>query len=131
MNIQSIASQPTPPIVTGLRDFCVKPEVLKSSRTDVTWLEVPKPWSSSMEGLDTCWIDIWGEKSCSLEEHFPPAVSRWEPMQSCLKAMKADPETFNAQRRAVEAEPWTLTEMRKALKWLFNCNGKIPLKTCN
>jgi len=47
-----------------------------------------------------------------------------------FEAQSKDPNTFEYVRKLVEKQPWTLTEMSKALKWIFNCTGKIPAQEC-
>ena len=117
------------------RDFCVSPEDLRESRSDGVWVKVPNKGEYRQRGIEICQVDYWGEEYCSINTRFRPANDVYgfiaPPPQSCTKARQEDPEKFDSERSVIEVHPWTLTEMRKALKWVFNCTGKIPLKTCN
>jgi hypothetical protein len=115
-------------------DFCVSPEALQENRSDKQWVQVPKKGEYRRQGIEICQIDYWGDEYCSLNTRFRPAKDVYgyiaPPSQSCTKVRQEDPEKFESERSVIEAHPWTLTEMRKALKWIFNCTGKIPVKIC-
>lgn len=113
-------------------DFCISPEDLLKNRTDDVKVVVPERGVYyGMAGIDQCWDDIWGE-TCSRQDRFRPVASQNNsPERSCAKALKEDPKTFESMRSLMEnGYNWTLTEMRKSMRWIFNCTGKIPVKDC-
>ena len=84
-----------------------------------------------MNGIEECSPDVWGEKYCSMNTRFRPIIEdNGKPVsiRSCSLAQSKDPNTFNYVRKLVEKQPWTVTEMSKALKLIFNCTGKISAK---
>lgn len=133
MSFDSISPLTASVVHSSTHAFCVDPEVLKQSRTDDRWVEVPKKGEYYMTGIEECSIDIWGEEYCSMNSRFRPITGdngKPIPMLSCSKAQSNDPSTFEYIRKLIENQPWTLTEMSKALKWIFNCTGKLPVQTC-
>ena len=134
MNTSSISSLNGKSAVNhNMRDFCVTPEALSKSRTDDIRVVVPKRGDYyGMQGIDQCWEDIWGE-ACSWQDRFQPVGKQNNsPERSCTKAQKEDPETFESMRSLMEnGYNWTLSEMRKSMRWIFNCTGKIPVHECN
>lgn len=81
-----------------------------------------------LAGRYECSIDIWGEAYCSMNSRFRPIIGDrlLETMANqylcfhALKRMSNGPSTFAYVRKLIENQPWTLTEMSKALKWIFN-----------
>lgn len=133
MDSSPISSPIGTPVASTFRDFCVDPKELRNSRTDDRRAVVPRKGDYfGMSGIEECWIDVWGEEICSLQTRLRPVAQENSlPERSCTKAQQEDPETFEYMRKEIETDPWTITEMRKAMKWIFNCTGKIPAKVCN
>jgi hypothetical protein len=133
MNASSISSLVPQFKAMSRHAFCVDPAVLEESRSDDTRVVVPKPGVYyGMAGIEECGLDFWGEETCTQNTRFRPvALESGFPEQSCTKAQKRDPGTFEYMRRVMEISPWTNTEMKKAMKWVFNCTGRIPVKNCS
>jgi hypothetical protein len=120
------------PALQGVREFCVDSKELASRRSDDRRLVVPRKGDYfGMQGIDECWIDMWGEESCSWNTRLRPiAEEKGLTEMSCAKAYKEDPAVFEGMRREVESTAGTYSEMKRAMKWIFNCTGRIPGKVC-
>lgn len=98
----------------------------KSKKKDEFWVEVPSKY-----GVDRfpelCWIDMWGEKTCSTLDDYPRGKGK---TVSCRAAYTQEPELFTTARKDVESENWTRREMKKVIQWFFNCTGKLPIQSC-
>lgn len=119
--------------VNSQRDFCVSTEDLRKNRTDDIKVVVPKNGEyDGMRGIDLCWTDVWGEQSCSWQDdYYPPENVNIFKEQTCSKAQKENQKDFESIRKDIEGNPWTIAEMRRAMKWIFNCKGRIPVKNCS
>jgi len=132
MNLNSVSSHIGQSAVNSRRDFCVSLEDLRKNRTDGIKVVVPERGIYyGMAGIEQCWNDTWGE-TCSLQDRFWPAATQNNSSErSCVEAQKEDPERFESMRGPMESGyNWTLTEMRRSMRWIFNCTGKIPVKDC-
>jgi len=127
MNTSSVSSASC--LNATSQEFCVDSVAVKKYRTDEIWTEVPRVGSYG-EDIEECWLDVWGEKTCSEVDDFEQVKKRVSPTISCRNAYKEDPQRFESERGLVESQPWTLTEMKKAMQWMFNCFGKLPPKVC-
>ena len=104
-------------------EFCVDPN---RKMLYQGWVKVPGQYSQE-EAPSSCYIDMWGEETCSLMDDFQ-RIRNTE--SSCSEAYLQDPELFDYKRSMAERQCWTMQEMKKVLQWVFNCFGKLPVQVC-
>ena len=100
-----------------------------SKKTSYFWVEVPKIHHDYDPDRfpSICYIDMWGEDTCSTLDDYPKMRTK---ETSCIQAYREDKELFSKIRQSIESDSYTKIEMRKVLRWVFNCTGRLPIQTC-
>jgi hypothetical protein len=112
----------------AMSEICVAKQKPSSKQDpDRTWLEVPPTWDASSHP-SICWIDVWAEKTCSEVDDFQRF--RDGETVSCRAAYNENPTLFDQIRDYAETLKFSFSETKKAIRWMFNCTGRLPLKTC-